>query len=209
MKTMRRALWRAGWIGLAAALFSPPAARAHCDSWDGPVVAAARSALQEGQVTPVLKWVRPQDEKAIADAFAATLRVRRLGPDARSLADQAFFETLVRLHRQGEGAPYTGLKPAGTAEPGIVLADQALDGGSADALVAAMERDVEHGIRMRFARVLETRKRSGASVAAGREYVASYVEFIHYVESLREAARGAEPNHGTHEAPAGNPEKSR
>jgi hypothetical protein len=206
---MRRAFWRAGWFGLAAALLFPLAARAHCDSLDGPVVAAARRALQEGQVTPVLKWVGPQDEKAIADAFAATLRVRSLGPDARALADQSFFETLVRLHRQGEGAPYTGLKPAGTAEPGIVLADQALDGGSADALVAAMERDVEHGIRMRFARVLETRKRSGESVAAGREYVASYVDFIHYVESLREATRGAEPDHGTHEAPTGHPEKSR
>lgn len=201
MRSIGRVTWLAVLVGLGAGLLFPSAPRAHCDSLDGPVVGAARLALQQGDVTPVLKWVGPQDERPIREAFARTLTVRNLGPDARSLADQSFFETLVRLHRQGEGAPYTGLKPAGSAEPGIAMADQALDKGSADALIAALAHDVEHGVRGRFARVMETRKHAGDSVTAGREYVAAYVAFIHYVEGLHEAARAAAvSDHGTHEA---------
>ncbi len=204
MRTIGRLPWPACLLalGLGAGLLLPSPARAHCDSLDGPVVGVARLALQKGEVTPALKWVRPQDEAAIKEAFARTLAVRRLGPEAQSLADQSFFETLVRIHRQGEGAPYTGLKPAGSAEPGIAMADQALDKGTIDALVAVVARDVEHGIRERFARVMETRKRAGDSVAAGREYVAAYVTFIHYVEGLHEAARAAASGHGTHETAA-------
>ena len=88
-------------------------ARAHCDTEDGPVVSDAKAALTSGDVTPVLKWVRPADEPEIRTAFATTLAVRGNGDASRKLADRWFFETLVRVHRAGEGAPYTGLKPAG------------------------------------------------------------------------------------------------
>ena len=81
----------------------PGAARAHCDTLDGPVVADAKAALQKGDVEPVLKWVRADDEKEIREAFAKTLKVRGLGDDSRDLADYHFFETLVRSHRAGEG----------------------------------------------------------------------------------------------------------
>lgn len=198
MRTIGIARWLAGLFGLGILLWSPSGARAHCDSLDGPVVGVARVALQKGDVTPVLKWVRPQDEGKIKEAFARTLTVRGLGPDARSLADESFFETLVRIHRQGEGAPYTGLKPAGPAEPGIAMADQALDRGSADALIAAVARVIEHGLRERFARVMETRGHAGDSVTAGREYVAAYVTFVHYVEGLHAVARATASDHGTH-----------
>ena len=80
-------------------------AAAHCDTLDGPVVADARTALAQGNVAPVLKWVRPADEKEIRTAFARTTAVRNLSPEAEILADLYFFEALVRIHRAGEGAP--------------------------------------------------------------------------------------------------------
>jgi hypothetical protein len=105
-------------IGLALAAARPSAA--HCDTMNGPVVAAAQTALRAGDVTPVLKWVRKEHEPEVRAAFARTLKVRATGDDARQLADVYFFETLVRLHRAGEGAPYTGLKPAGSEiEPAV------------------------------------------------------------------------------------------
>ena len=81
---------------------------------DGPVVLTAKTALDHKDVTPVLKWIKKNDEAEIKAAFAKTLAVRTKGPEARELADQFFFETFVRIHRAGEGAPFTGLKPAGT-----------------------------------------------------------------------------------------------
>ena len=174
-----------------AALLLPRAASAHCDTMDGPVVTAAKLALKTGDVTPVLKWVRKTDEPEIRVALVRTLNVRSLSPEARKMADNYFFETLVRVHRAAEGEPYTGLKPAGTeVEPGVAAADKALEVGSADALVKQVTAEVASGIRQRFAHVQEASKHAEQGVDAGRQYVAAYVEFIHHVENVHRAVTG-------------------
>ncbi len=182
-------------LALGLSLMLPGQAAAHCDTLDGPVVADARTALAKGDVTPVLKWVRADDEQKIRGAFAQTLTVRKFGPEAGELADMYFFETLVRIHRAGEGAPYTGLKAAGTVEPVVAKADKALEQGSVDGLVKAILAHTEEGIRERFKHALETRKHVGESVEAGREYVEAYVTYVHYVEGIAQVVHGA-PHHG-------------
>ena len=97
----------------AILLAAPSPARAHCDTLDGPVVKTARAALETGKLAPVLAWVRAADEAEIRAAFQKATAARRLGPEARAVADTWFFETVVRVHRAGEGAPFTGLQPAG------------------------------------------------------------------------------------------------
>ena len=164
---------------------------AHCDTMDGPVVKTAQAALDKGDVTAVLKWVQPRDEAQIREAFQKTLAVRGLGKDAKDLADQYFFETLVRLHRAGEGAPYTGLKPAGAVEPIVAASDKALEAGAVDTLTREVTQLVVQGIRQRFAETLEKKKHAEASLPAGRDFVHAYVEFTHYVEGLHNAAAGA------------------
>jgi len=174
-------------------------ASAHCDSLDGPVVQDARLALASGDVTPVLKWVGSQHEAAIRDAFKATMTVRAQGDAARTLADRYFFETLVRIHRAGEGEAFTGLKPASQVEPGIAAADQALAARSAKALEAQLAAAVSEGIRNRFALTVERAKHAEQSVEAGRAYVEAYVDYIHFVESVdRLVSKGASHQH--HEA---------
>jgi hypothetical protein len=170
-------------IAAAAVLFIPGIAWAHCDTIGGPVVADARLALAKGDVTPVLKWIKPEHESEIRTAFQKTLGVRAKGPDAREIADRYFFETLVRLHRMGENAPFTGLKDE-PVERSIMLADKALESGSADELVNESIAHLAAHLRQRFAAAREARKHSSDSVTAGREYVAQYVEFMHYVEQL-------------------------
>jgi hypothetical protein len=177
----------------------PGLALAHCDTLDGPVVADARVALDKGEVTPVLKWVKVDDEGEIRDAFARAVAVRKLGPEAQQLADTFFFETLVRVHRAGEGAPFTGLKPAGAIEPPIAAADQALADGSVDPLAQKIAEHAAAGVRERFARALAAKKHAGESVAAGREYVEAYVTYVHYVEGVAQAVH-TEAHHGE-EAP--------
>jgi hypothetical protein len=152
---------------------------------NGPVVKDAQAALAKGDVTPVLRWVSADKEPEIREAFQHAVAVRALGPEAQKLADRFFFETLVRIHREGEGAPYTGLKPAGVEiEPAIEASDKALETGSVDALATMVTTEAEHGIRERFARAAEAKKHASESVECGREYVAAYVEFMHYAERL-------------------------
>ena len=170
---------------------------AHCDTMDGPVVIDAKRALRTGEVAPVLKWVGSTDEKEIRDLFVKTLAVRQKGEDARDLADRYFFETLVRVHRAGEGAPYTGLLPEGApVDPAIRLADQALTTGDVTKLVTAISAHVAEGIRQRFTRAAEAKAHADESPAQGRAFVAAYVELTHYVERLHrdattDAAHGA------------------
>jgi len=190
---------------LGAGLLLPQRAFSHCDTMDGPVVLAAKAALAKKDITPVLKWVKPEAEAEIKIAFARALTVRAQGKAAQELADQFFFETLVRVHRAGEGAPFTGLKPAGTElSPAIEEADKALESGSVDHAAKLVTEDVAAGIRKRFADALEKRAHAEHNVEAGRAFVAAYVEYVHYVEGLHQAAQGAGAHHaeGDQAAPA-------
>jgi hypothetical protein len=174
---------------LGVVLISPTLAVAHCDGMDGPVIKAAQKALASGDVNLVLIWVQKDDEKEIRQAFVHTLAVRKLGAEAKALADRYFFETLVRLHRAGEGAPYTGLKPAGRdLGPAIPLADKVLTTGDIELLVRLITDNIRKGLTERFDRAVSARNYQTSDIEAGRVYVRDYVTFIHYVERAYESA---------------------
>jgi hypothetical protein len=190
--------------GVGVWLAVPRLAHAHCDGLDGPVVSDARVALRTRDAAPVLKWVRPGDEEEIRGVFRRTLAVREKGADARELADRYFFETVVRVHRAGEGAPFTGLKPAGQdLGPAIPAADRALRSGSISQVEALLTGAVRDGLRDRYQEVMARRKFQEGDTKAGRAYVAAYVAYIHYVERLYEAARA--PSGGHYPAPDDHP----
>ena len=190
-------------LAFAGALLVPTPASAHCDGLDGPVVAAARRSLESGDVNPVLIWVQPKDEAEVRRLFTEAVAVRKLNAQAREMADRYFFETLVRVHRAGEGASYTGLKPAGRdLGPAIPLADQAVATSSERDLAAFAVMEVQRGIHEKFADLQRKRYFRPDDLAAGREYVASYVSFVHYVEGLHEAAESGAEGHYPEGQPA-------
>ena len=192
-----------GSLAVAILFLLPSPALAHCDGLDGPVVTAAREALESGDPNLVLIWVQAKDEAEVRGAFAEALAVRKINPDARKLADRYFFETLVRIHRAGEAAPYTGLKPAGRdLGPAIPLADKAVASGNDTELVAFASKEVQEGISKKFADLRRKRKFRPEDLAAGREYVASYVTFVHYVERIHEAVAAGVAGHYAEGQPA-------
>ena len=177
-------------------LLMPATVFGHCDGIDGPVVKAAQQALAKGDVNPILIWVRANDEAEIRRVFAKTLAVRKLNPEAREVADLYFFETLVRIHRAGEGASYTGLKPAGRdLGPAIPAADKAIETGAVEPLLKLITSESTNGIRERFQKATAAKKFNAEDVKAGRKYVKAYVEFVHYVEGLHESVQGSGDEH--------------
>lgn len=183
-------------------------AYAHCDGIDGPVVKAAQQALATGNPNPVLIWINKDDEPQIRKAFEQTMTVRTLSPAARKLADTYFFETLVRVHRAGEGVAFSGLKPAGRdLGPAIPAADQALGSGDPDALLRLLDTEMRAGLLNRYRKVMAAKSFQPADVDAGRKYVDAYVLYIHYVERIYEAA--ASPAVGHYAEGAGNIHKER
>jgi hypothetical protein len=179
------------WLTLSFGLtvVTPTRVLAHCDGLDGPVVKAAQRALDTRNPAFALMWVQAADEPEIRTAFEGTLAVRVLGAQAKELADRFFFETLVRVHRAGEGAPFTGLKPAGRdLGPAIPAADQAIEHESVDSVAKLLTMAMQERLREQFDEVVSTRTFQAGNVAAGRAYVKAYVEFIHYVERVYEAS---------------------
>jgi len=183
IRNISRLIAVAAGVGFFALL--PARALAHCDGLDGPVVKAAQRALDTRNPALVLIWVQGKDEPEIRKAFEQTLAVRELSPRARELADRFFFETLVRVHRAGEGAPFTGLKPAGRdLGPAIPAADEAVRVGSVEPVRHLLTVAIQDRLRHQFGEVMATKTFEPDDVAAGRAHVKAYVEFIHFVERL-------------------------
>lgn len=196
--------WKWALVALGLLVLAPNRALGHCDGMDGPVVKAAQKALETGNVNLVLIWVQKADEVEIRKAFDQTITVRKLSPEARALADRYFFETLVRLHRAGEGAPYTGLKPAGRdLGPAIPAADRALEAGSVEPLLKLLSDAVQAGTGEHFKHAMAKKNFDKNDVELGREYVKAYVEFVHYVERIYQAAKHPAPGHYSESEEAG------
>jgi hypothetical protein len=186
-------IWLFVFVGV---LFFPVQTLAHCDGMDGPVVKAAQRALETGNVNLILIWVQKKDEGEVRKAFEKTLAVRKLGPEAKALADMYFFETLVRIHRAGEGAPYAGLKPAGgDLGPAIPAVDKALETGAAEPLLKLVGEMVHEGIHEHYLEARHKMDFSPDNVEAGRAYVKAYVTFIHYVERIYQATQAPVHDH--------------
>lgn len=193
---MHRRLIALGLAGLGLLFVGTDYASAHCDGLDGPVVKAAQKALETKNVNLILIWVQKENEPELRAVFQQTVAVRRLSAESKAVADRYLFETLVRLHRAGEGAPYTGLKPAGRdLGPAIPAADRAIETGRTDALEKLLAAELRDGLHDAFAKVQATRKYDVNDVDAGREYVKAYVEYVHFVERLHEAVTSRAEGH--------------
>lgn len=144
----------------------------HCDSLDGPVVIAARRALAEGDVDLILPYVHADGEAEVRGAFDLAVKARAMGGEATEVADRWFFETAVRVHRAGEGAPFTGLKPVGLdVGPVIPLAERALESGSVGELADMLSTAVRQQVEARHSHAMALGEHAGEGVPQARAHV--------------------------------------
>jgi len=165
---------------------------------DGPVVTAGRKALEAGDVKLALAFVPREGEAEVIAAFDRARLVRVEAPAAKEVGDLHFFETLVRVHRAGEGAPYTGLKPAGLdVGPVIPLAERAIETGSATELSSLLCQVVTHEVEHRLARVFDLGAHADEDLDANRAYVEAMLGLQVWAHSLYLAAK-AHPHEHDH-----------
>ena len=94
-----------------------------------------------------------------------------------------FFETLVRLHRSGEGMAYTGIKPTGTpVDKKILAADKSIILGNLSPLKALVPKNKFAELEKRFDKVMSLKQFDINNLQAGRKYVEAYVQFFHFAE---------------------------
>jgi hypothetical protein len=170
----------------------------HCDSLDGPVVTVARHALAIGDVDVILPYVPADGEDEIRQAFNQVLPVQTASAEAAGIAQRWFFETVVRVHRAGEHAAYTGLKPAGLdVGPVIPLAEKAVESGDAGEVYRLLAADQHSQLAHRLERVEKLAEGKDTSVPAAREYVEAMLGFEVYANQVYHALH-ADP-HGEHQ----------
>jgi len=194
IKIVRRGILAVMMIALIAIM--PQPLSAHCDSYDGPLIKDALKALETSDVKPVLKWIDEKYEPEITGLFDKTASLRGGDKEVYAIVEKHFLETLVRLHREGEGAPFTGLKPAGSASPIVVMADQAIASGEVKTLTTKLDAHLNKVLTDKYNEVMEKSLRKDNSIAEGREYVKAYVEYTHFLEAIHALIEGGSPHEG-------------
>jgi hypothetical protein len=190
-------MWTIRIATLLAAL-RPATVEAHCDTAEGPAVRDGRRALETGNVNHALKWIPADGEAELRDVFEKALRVRALGAEAGELADRLLLETLVRLHRMGEGVGFTGIQPADApVDPVVQAADAAIARGSDEELLPLVPAERRAELDRRFQVAMALQEYDVDDVAAGRRYLAAYVDFFMYAEG---EDRGHDNDHGHDDA---------
>lgn len=171
---------------------------AHCDTMDGPLIKDAMKAIGQNNVNYVLKWVSSENETEIKNVFNLMMKVRDLSPEAKDIAEDYFFDTLVRIHRSGEGMPFTGVKPHGTTiDEKVLAADKSIEIGNLSPLKDMVTKDILPELTKRFDKVMSLKNFDINNVEAGREYIESYVQFFKFAEGEEEAhAIGKEGSDG-------------
>ena len=183
-KTVNRLFGKAGLLlGIVMMLISLPA-QAHCDSYDGPVIQDALKALEHNDVNLVMKWIDAEHEAEISSLFSKTVNLKGQDQEVYEIVEKHFLETLVRLHREGEGAPFTGLKPAGSATHLVQMADASIAQNSIEGLLSKLTNHLEKDLSDKYQKVMELHKVKDNSAEQGRAYVAAYVDYTHTLEGI-------------------------
>jgi hypothetical protein len=176
---------------LSMLILSTSVAFAHCDTMEGPLVLDAKKAINQNNVNIVLKWIPVKDEAELKDAFTLAMKVRALSPEAKELADKSFFETLVRIHRTGEGVAFTGVKPVGMPiDEKIKAADKSIEVGNLSPLDGLVSKDEKKELTDLFNKVMSLKNYDVNDVDAGREYIEAYVHFFKFAEGEGHKAHG-------------------
>lgn len=168
---------------------------AHCDTMSGPVAIAAGKALESGDIRLAQIWVGENQEKELQERFRECMSVRKMGGQAKELADKYFIETVIRLHRQAEGMPYTGVKPAQPLPPDVAAAEKALEAGDIKIVTDLLNEEIKTGVQKWFDQAMQAKKHKDEGIVAGREWVDAYVKYVVYVHGLA-LQINAGPQHG-------------
>lgn len=160
---------------------------AHCDTMDWPLILDAQKSLETKDPNYFLIWVQKKDEATMLEEFNKTLSLKQANPENSENIDKAFLEKLVKIHREWEWAEYTWLKPAGSiTNPVIILWDKSFETKDSTKLEEYFAKTITDEIKHRFQKVIEKQNYAKEDLAAGREYIAEYITFLHWAEWVEE-----------------------
>lgn len=157
---------------------------------NGPVMRAAKMALETGNVDYILIWVPEESANTLKNLLEKTCCERTTRRKARNHSVEWYMQTINRLHSE-YFRPHDLNISTKTAEERrtILQVEKACETGNFDEIATVMQVTSDEEIRRRFNEVLDKSDYDVDNIAAGRAYVSAFTDFIACVNSSRSGSR--------------------
>lgn len=156
------------------------------DSHNGPMMIAAKRALETGKAHHILIWIPEKSENTLKNLLEKVCCKRRIQADGHDRIVDWYFETISRFHSGYYGPHNLNISTKTPEEKSIIfLVESACESGNFEEITTVI-RDTPTGeMRQRFDDVMKKRNYCEENIAAGRVYVSVFTYFIAFVNNLR------------------------
>jgi len=155
------------------------------DLLNGPVIRAAKTALETGDANYIVIWVPEESENTLKNLLEKTCCTQRIKNNMQNRAIDWYFDTVNRLCFVDRKMMFTGLKSDGCNENLIISkAVKAIETGSVEIITDNIPVAYEDEVKQRFRQVINKKNYPVNNPTAGRAYVSAFFEFMGYVQSL-------------------------
>lgn len=153
---------------------------------NGPVMSAAKKALETGKAHHILIWIPEASENTLKNLLEKACCERRIQTDGYDHIIDWYFATVRRFHSVGYGPRNLNISLKTLEEKTIIsLVERACESGNFEE-IAMVIPDIPAGeLRQQFNDVMKKRNYDVENIAAGRVYVSEFTDFIAFVNRSR------------------------
>jgi hypothetical protein len=161
------------------------------NSENGPVIRAAKMAMETGNASYILIWLPKEAENTLKNLLERTYCENRTRKNTQNHSIDWYFKSVNRLHSRYGWPDYPGMKFKETDEETIALmVERAFESGNFEEINSIIPLNHSGDARERFHKVMMKRNYSVDDIAAGRVYVSAFIAFIVYLHNLSSGSPG-------------------
>jgi len=155
------------------------------NSENGPVIIAAKKALETGNPNYVLIWVPEESENTLKNLLEKTFCERSTRKNIQNRGIDWYFESVNRLHFTCRWPHCPGMTSDGSDMKMIVsMVERAFETGNCEEICGVLPIAHTAEVKLRFHNVMNKRNYTVDDIAAGRAYVSAFIAFIAYLHNL-------------------------
>jgi hypothetical protein len=153
---------------------------------DGPVISAAKRALETGNAHYILIWIPEESENTVKNLLEKAYCERYTQKNAYNHIVDWYFETINHLHSVHYGPYNLTISTKAPEEKTIIfLVERTCESGNFEEITTVIQDTPSGEMRQRFNDVMKKRNYGVENIAAGRVYVSAFTDFIAFVNNLR------------------------
>lgn len=157
----------------------------HHNQLNAQVIKAAKMALDSGNVNYILIWVPEESENKLKNLLEKTCCESSTRDNIQNRAVDWYFKTVNRLHYASGWTSCPGMKSESIDENPIVLkVERAIETGNINEIFGVIPDTPTGDVRRRFCDVMNKKNYNVNNIAAGRDYVSSFIDLIVYLHNL-------------------------